>query len=272
MTEVFLENHNSQIITLARKFSSYFTTIDRNDVRAWLRQFHTEHLDVALKLLQFVDFYDTPRITNAYRTAHQQLLATIGSNSLDGITFFTFGRAGKSWDQMIYLYRNANDSIPLTKFKHYSEITSFFRGFDEDSEEHKLVFIDDFIGTGSQAMETWDRLCEIPFPRESQVFLVTLVGFGKAIDEIMENTDLRVVTPRYLSEENRVFSPENTVFDDTERDILRTYCESVGQGPMGFGNCQASVVFYYKAPDNVISILRGHTEDWTPLFPRRLIV
>jgi len=199
-------------------------------------------------------------------------LATIGSSSLEGVTFFPFGHAGKSGSSMIYLYRNAND-IPHTKCRYFSEITSFFRALDEEPEEDlKLVFIDDFIGTGGQAIGTWDRLREIPFPRESRVFLLTLVGFDKAIEEVTDETDLRVITPRILSEEDRVFSPENTVFNNTERNILRAYCERVGQAPMGFGNCQASVVFNYKSPDDVISILRGQTEIWTPLFPRRLVV
>lgn len=237
-----------------------------------MRQFSPNHLDIALRLLQSVDFYDPPRITRDYRTAHQHLMATIGSDSLEGVTFFPFGHAGKSGSSMRYLFRNANN-IPLSKCLHFSEITSFFFALEEEHEEEpKFVFIDDFIGTGSQAIETWDRLREIPFPRGSRVFLLTLVGFDRAIDEVTEKTDLQVITPRILSEEDRIFSPENTIFDNMEKNILRRYCERVGQAPMGFGNCQALVVFNYKSPDNIISILRGQTESWTPLFPRKVLV
>lgn len=271
MTEAFLDAHNDEIVVLARKFSSYFTTIDRNDIRAWLRLFRPEHLRVALKLLKSVDFYDPPRITNDYRTAHQQLLATLGSNSLENVTFFPFGHAGKSGSSMIYHYRNAN-SISQGKCMYFSAITSFFRAQDAPAEELNLVFIDDFIGTGSQAIETWEHLRLISFPKESRVFLLTLVGFDSAVDEVMRQTDIQVITPKILTEEDRVFSPDNTIFNSTERGILRTYCEKVGQGPTGFRNCQALVVFYYKSPDDVISILRAQTQDWTPLFPRKPLV
>lgn len=265
MVEAFLDAHNDEISDLGRKFSSYFTSISRDDVRIWLRQFQPDHLHIALRLLQAVDFYSPPRITYAYRTAHEQFLATINSDSLEGVTFFPFGHAGKSGSSMSHFYGNAN-GIHVSKFKYFSEIT---RLFGEGHEaEPKLVFIDDFIGTGSQAIETWERLREIPFPREARSFLLTLVAFDEAIEKVTDETDLQVITPRVLSEENRLFSPMNRLFSKAEKDILRGYCERVGQSPMGFGNCQALVVFHYKSPDNVVSILRGETEDWKPLFPR----
>jgi hypothetical protein len=97
------------------------------------------------------------------------------------------------------------------------------------------------------------------------------VGFDEAIEEVSEQTELQAITPRILSEEDRVFSSNHTVFDNTEKTILRAYCESVGQAPMGFNNCQALIDFS-TSPDNVISVLRGRTENWKPLFPRRVIV
>ena len=271
MTEAFLEAHNKEITILAGKFSSYFISVDRTDIRAWLKLFNSDHLNIALKLLKAVDFYDPPRITTNFRTAHRQFLAAVGSSSLEDVAFFPFGRAGKSGNAMIYHYRTANN-IPQAKCKYFSEIPMFFRALEEEPQkELKLVFIDDFVGTGSQAIGTWELLREIPFPQESRVFLLTLAGFRNAIDKVMEKTDLQVITPRPLFEEDRVFSPDNTVFDSTEQEILRVYCEEVGQDPTGFRNCQALVVFYYKSPDDVISILRGQTEDWTPLFPRSLL-
>lgn len=267
LVETFLEAHDDEISSLARKFSSYFTSISRNDVRIWLKQFQPDHLSVALKLLRSVDFYDPPRIINDYRTAHQLFLTTIDSTSLEGVTFFSFGHAGKSGSSMIYLYRTAND-IPVGKCRYFSEITSFFG--EESPEEPKLVFVDDFIGTGSQAIETWERLREIPFPRGARTFLLTLVAFDEAIDKVTGETDLQVITPRILSEEDRIFSSMNVSFTNAEKNILMAYCERVGQSPVGFRNCQALVVFHYKSPDNVISVLRGKTEDWKPLFPRRI--
>ena len=271
LAETFLEAHDNEITDLSRKFSSYFTSIDRNDVRIWLKQFDLDHLPIALKLLKAVDFYDPPRITYNYRTAHRQLLATLNTTSLGDVIFFPFGHAGKSGSSMSYFYRNAND-IHHRKFRYFSEIPSLFRGFREKTKtEYKLVFIDDFIATGSQAIETWERLSEIPFPSEARAFLVALVGFDRAIDEVTQNTDLQVVTPKILSEEDRAFSPMNTFFTNNEKEVLRSYCERVGQAPSGYLNCQALVVFNYKAPDDIISILRAPAEHWKPLFPRAVL-
>lgn len=267
MLEAFLEAHNEEIARLETKFSSYITSIGRNEIRIWLKQFG-EHVDTGLKLLQSLDFYAPRRIIRDFRTAHKQFLEIINTSSLDGVTFFPFGRAGKSGSSLIYHYKTANTlSVARCRY-HFSEITSLFG--EEELEEHKLVFVDDFIGTGNQAIETWDSLRQIPFPRESQSFLLTLVAFDTAIQRVEENTALRVITPRILSEEDRVFSPTNTTFSDAEKSILREHCENVGHWPTGYGDCQTLIVFHYRIPNNAISILRSETSDWKPLFPRRI--
>lgn len=267
LAEAFLESHDPEISRLERKFSSYsLASISKSEIRIWLRQFLEEHLYIGLKLLQSVDFYEPPRIIRDFRTAHEQFLATINDQSLQRVFFFPFGHAGKSGSALSYHYRTANNISPQ-KFKYnFTELTTLFE--EEADQEYKLVFIDDFIGTGNQAIDTWERLREIPFPRNSEVFLLTLVGFDQAIREVSKKTDLRIITPRLLSDEDRIFSPTNACFDENEKKILKGYCERVGPWSEGFGDSQSLIVFHYRIPDNTISILRCRGEGWVPLFPR----
>lgn len=273
LVEAFLESHDREITRLERRFSSYsLTSIGKTEIRIWLKQFREEHMSIGLRLLESVDFYDPARITKSFRTTHELLLATINDRSLQRVFFFPFGHAGKSGSALLYHYRTANN-IAVGKFKYnFTELTSLTRALrrKEADQAFKLVFVDDLIGTGNQAIEAWDLIGEIPFPRNSEVFLVTLAGFDRAITQVSEKTDLRIITPRMLSDEDRIFSQTNTCFDDNEKKVLREYCENVGPWPEGFGNSQSLVVFYYRIPNNTISVLRCQDENWIPLFPRQV--
>ena len=264
----FLEAHDTEITRLETTFSSYsLSTVGKNEIRIWLRQFNQD-VEIGLNLLRHVDFYTPRRITGAFQAAHEQLLTILQDRSLERVFFFPFGHAGKSGSALSYNYKTAND-IPVGKFKNnFTELATLFG--DEAEQHFKLVFIDDFIGTGNQAIDTWERIREIPFPRDSEVFLVTLAGFDTAIRNVSERTELRVITPRLLTDEDRIFSTANEAFSEDEKRIIRAKCENVPPYPQGYENTQSLIVFYYRTPDNTISILRCRNEHWIPLFPRHV--
>jgi hypothetical protein len=112
------------------------------------------------------------------------------------------------------------------------------------------------------------------------VHLVVITGFAdgarqvqKEIDEAALTWHLNVCDP--LDQSDCALSDESRIFqnpEDCERARrLVTECgqRAVAKNPLGFGDCEAVVVFDATCPNNSLPILwGGDREKWTPLFPR----
>ena len=80
---------------------------------------------------------------------------------------------------------------------------------------------------------------------------------------------INILAVHYLEESDRVFSSENDIFTEGEKETLRRYCDGTGMdNPSGYGDCQAKVVFHYRTPNNTISILGAENANWRGIFPR----
>ena len=61
--------------------------------------------------------------------------------------------------------------------------------------------------------------------------------------------------------------------DPSERDRARQIAEAKGvmlekEQPLGYGDTQASGVFYQSCPNNTLPIFWSRNSNWRPLFPR----
>jgi hypothetical protein len=112
-----------------------------------------------------------------------------------------------------------------------------------------------------------------------QMFFIAICGFDKAkdkIEDLLSELDLpvKVHICDPLSESARVFSDESTVFESThEREAAMRIAYDRGvqlekRAPLGYGDCQAAVVFEHRCPNNSLPILWQESEDFLPLFPR----
>jgi hypothetical protein len=109
----------------------------------------------------------------------------------------------------------------------------------------------------------------------------------KRITDSKTFSEVKVV--RLLTESDKAFSPERTdIFEDqSEREEVRRLVEEIGMqlyppveskqaedspGPLGFGNSELLVAFYYNTPNNALPILwkRGKVDgkDWRPILRR----
>jgi hypothetical protein len=50
--------------------------------------------------------------------------------------------------------------------------------------------------------------------------------------------------------------------------LARYGVNALSEQPLGFGHCEAAVVFESSCPNNTLPILWAASRDWTPLFPR----
>jgi len=148
----FLERHDGEIDGLAQHFGGYIVHVDKVSIRRRLRQFKTEHLEIGLKLLHHVHFYDQHRVLTEQRLLHRQLNQVVGAGR--EIIYASFGSPGTSGDELIHRYRLANNMQGATwdpKFINLSDVGQFV-----ERQNLCFAFIDDFVGTGRQAIGTWN--------------------------------------------------------------------------------------------------------------------
>src|SRR5207253_2292405 len=128
-------------------------------------------------------------------------LLTLRDNDLDFLYFAPFGYAGTSGEAMHYVYKVANRRVTPdlgSLMIGISEIQSKLLGVPPESNP-AIVFIDDFSGTGDEALELWSgeldeefpdraRLEEV-VPLDATVYLALPVVFDSAIRRIDRETN-----------------------------------------------------------------------------------
>ena len=146
-----------------------------------------------------------------------------------------------------------------------------------------LVFIDDFLGTGNSILEYISGLKEsYPeiFTKNIDIFIGIITGFQKAKEEVEDKlikmgvNNIKIIICEPLNERDICFSESSKIFTnpDKRRDA-RDLCENIGitlvnKHPLGYGNCQSTIIFPETCPNNCLPILWAKNENFTPLFER----
>lgn len=146
----------------------------------------------------------------------------------------------------------------------------------------RVVFLDDFCGSGRQATKYSKGVVEklkTSAPNVEtryHVLFATSHGLEKVRKESFDvSSSVCELDPSFksLSEESRYFrrAPE-----DIDRTFAREMCAKYGKeieptSPLGFGNCELLIGFEHNIPNNTLPIIwsEGHDERrWTPAVRR----
>jgi hypothetical protein len=266
--ESFCKTHREGILKLETKFGGYRTGIDRYDIRSWIQQFKREHYGLALKLLNSLNYYDQARVIRESELLFSQLKA-MNQDIPNETCFASFTPAGHSGDTLLPYYRDGSGLRHHRYDCHFINISDLAsEGFSQTI--NTFVLIDDFVGTGRQALERWENIQSFFYEKDvGEVFLSVLIGYEEAIRKIEEKTNMTVIANQRLSPNDKIFSLNNKIFSPQEKVILREYCRNTGDlWPEGHGECQSNVVFFYRSPNNTISIIRCDMPKWKGLFLR----
>lgn len=242
----------------------------------WLAQFEAPDLEMALKVLENVDYYTHDRIIEGLETLGEALVAKSRSN-LEEMVFAGFTTPGKSGDWMISDFRLATGLKPRKydgNFINLVSLSEYKRSEEDESgtpQSRIFVFLDDYIGSGDSAIATWGNI-QSETNLSDKYYLATLVATEVGAQKIKDYApSLEVVCADTKQSSSKVFHPSNAAFSDAEKTSLRKYCEvAYPKWPTGFKDTQSLTVFCYRCPNNVIAVLYGKNDDWTPLFPRVL--
>jgi len=278
-----------EIVRLTAAWGPYAgRSITEDQIRAWLAQFgENRHRRLMFQLLQRLRFYRGDLIRAKMSEAHGIVARTLvtrlserkGQRKRGDIMVSYLDGPGKSGSHYARLYADENDIY----YESVVELGKLGPALPSSDEVQGIVFIDDFIGTGGSATEYLRRLArECPSLAKQdrvQLFFLAVSGFLDGQARVQRAADdlglaLRVHVCDPLDESFRCFSDNSAIFPDTvsrekAREIaLKHGSKLVKKNPLGYGDCEAAVVFESSCPNNSLPILWSETKEWRPLFPR----
>lgn len=252
-------------------FAGYRVNVNEGRIDRWLGQFDRDHQDVAARLLDAVEFVTAEQIAEAYR----QTLGTLprwnrsAARRQGRWRFVPFSfSAGESGDSMLHAFRVANG----LQHHRYNELFVHLRDLPGQAlgEDDTVVFVDDFSGTGDQAIKNWNGVLAELLPQEPSSFLLLVAAGAGARRRINAETSLTAVPHSVLGNADNLFHERCRHFTEAEKRTLLAYCERAARRePRGYGECGFVLVLSHRCPSNSIPILHVSHRRWEGLFRRQ---
>jgi len=126
------------------------------------------------------------------------------------------------------------------------------------SGKKAIVFFDDIIGSGNQAVRFADKhLHDIKIDK----YYIALMAFEKGLEKVRNNGCFKkVIVHEIISEELRAFIRDPRFFPDPNtRERIRILCAKYGallypKHPLGYDDSQALIVFPHNTPNNTLPL------------------
>lgn len=256
--------------------------VGEDRVRAWLEQFEgPRERRLMYRLLTGLSFYGADRIRAKLAEAHgivrRGLEYSVASDrrKRGEIVVSYLDQAGKSGSAYARLYASENH-IYADNVVDRAGVQSALA----DPATQALVFVDDFIGTGTSAAGAVSEIADgLRSARSVSTYIVAICGFQagqKVVEQAIRkaNVAIHVRVCDLLDDSDRAFSDVSRLFPDEEdllaaRDVAYRYGRQlVKASPLGYGDVQSLVVFDQSIPNNDPPILWQHSSTWEPLFRR----
>jgi len=257
----FFDTHFDTIRILARKFNSYDDT-DAYTIRQWIHQFDEDDWPLAIKILNYIDFYKPGRIITECRNLYEQL-ESIPNYQINRTIFSVFGGPGHSNSIILPSFRRGSG---LRHYRYDSRFEYYSTLYQREPDAW-YVFIEDFVGSGDSIIRHWSNLSGF-YPPSDDLFLLTIAIHDEALTRLNDELPFEVIQNRLIRDNEKYCSEENQHFSADEKERIHHYCEIAGENPMGWGDCQSNVIFHYRSPNNTISLLRSNNARWHGLFKR----
>jgi adenine/guanine phosphoribosyltransferase-like PRPP-binding protein len=234
----------------------------------WASQFDKSELPIIEKLVANFTYVSLRKLQIYVQQLHNEIANSI--KDIDNVIFVPVGYVVKSGSVVAYFYKKENE-LRENMFIPYSDLTS-----QRIASAEAIVFIDDFVGTGNQAVQIWHDIKNkfVKQDTKAKFFYATLVSYEHGIDKIKNNTQFQTVSIYKLGAKNDPLSPRSTCFNDDEeraqaRRILTKYGERLYEKyPLGYKNSSGLIGFFYSTPNNTLPIFWSAKNEWSPLISR----
>lgn len=259
--------------SVALDLLSQFIFFDINEVRQGLKSIFNE-----LYLQEVIYEYRENR--NEISIAECTLFI---KEELKKTRFVSVGNPSESSCLMLYLFRQENN-LNVANFSTVYEV------LERKEEVSRLIFIDDLLGSGSQASRLLKNTISKIRCKSANSIHISYFSLFASSDGINTLRTLKDVKERdYIFDRvQSVFELDNTykVFNDESRyltnseqrnnfkekctTIFHDLCnaEDIKKGECGFGDLQLILGFFYNIPNNTLPIFWAQADSWTPIFKR----
>ncbi len=125
-----------------------------------------------------------------------------------------------------------------------------------------LVFLDDYIGSGNQALNLWNHVRDaIPLLRLRNWKLVYAVVVARtaSVKLIERETGFSVVASHLIDDSSSPLSAERAVFTPEELEITERILSKYGERlfpahPLGYSRSRSLLGFFYSTPNNTLPV------------------
>lgn len=315
-----LENFDNQDSTLARILmlskDIWENQISKPDIDRWLENFDGSAFDQdseklnALHLLSHFNYFGAREIRELLRAMYRDLfrypiiqdirnrnagmrdpieLDRLFKAELHSTRFLGMGNPSESGAHLLYYFRQEN-KLSKNYFIHQHEILDAPTGSPQARIAipglKRLVFIDDLLGSGSQAVD-YSRLlldsvkaAALKDGIDLEILYFTLFAKPEGLEVARTLTSFdRVSAIHEMSPSESAFDETSRVYSKTSNGVSREKGKNLahvygnklfpGHG-LGFGNGQLLLGLHHNVPDNTLPIFwcDETAVDWTPIFPR----
>ncbi len=223
------------------------------------------------------DTTDSPTVTAAF---DEELART---------RFLGLGNPAESGTHLLYYFRQENE-LPKGLFVHTHQV---FGGRLDSAdlrvsvpEVTRYVLLDDFCGSGNQAVEYSEKVIGMlrdAATREGlrvEIAYYVLFATYEGLRRVREDSDFDRVEAVYeLDETYKLFGDTSRYLrthpGEINRDFAHQMCTRCGERlypdfPLGYGDCELLIGFHHNTPDNTLPIfwVDGEEGGWSPMFRR----
>lgn len=258
---------------------SHFTYFGLREVRELLKALYRD-------LFRY-DIIQSIR-ASAADTTDATLLRREYDERLARTRFLGVGRPAESGTHLLYYFRQdnrlSNDLFP-SPYQLLADTDDEGNPLLADATVERIVFIDDVLGTGSQAVQhNLDfiqhlRAAAQRSDRKIEIWYLTLFAKSEGLDAVRALGFDRVKAVHELHPSQLVFSDESHVYArppagitrDAGRDIAERYGVEVAPGNFfGFGDGQLMLGLHHNVPDHTLPIfwVNESVVRWEPMFRR----
>ena len=262
------------------------------DPERWLDNFLEDEIDHALYLLNAFMYYAPPLVDQIFRTAIRSIGRSMTRSQWEEflsnlLVTIVSGEEPNVTDSGYVFARKARDlGIPQERIVYPEEACKRVQyGFNGP-----VVFVDDFVGSGNQFIQTWSRPNLNPY--DSFAALATTfqakfyycpafcTEFG--LEQINRECSAVTVSPGvFMPNKYGVLAPDSVVWPRRLKSSAEEFVRSVseragipdtdGTEPndwRGFASLGLTIAFQDSVPDATLPIIYWEQNDWCPLMRR----
>jgi hypothetical protein len=136
--------------------------------------------------------------------------------------------------------------------------------------EGALIYVDDFVGTGTQFCRERDFIAK-NFVGTFSEFIIVPSICEEALEK-MEQRGIQVFAGHKHVKSERPLHAECTVFNEAQRNRVVEVCKAIDRYGLGYRDLATMVVLYRNAPNTVPIMLRGNVnqQPYFGIFPRTI--